>query len=485
MQNSASGSEGSHRDGKAPNRRQKIAVATVFVVAMFINILDATVVNVALPSIAGDFGIPVDQTATINIGYLVAVAVMIPVSGWLGDRLGARGVFTVAIALFTASSAACGLSGSLAELTAFRIAQGIAGGLMTPVGMAMLYRTFPPEERVRLGSITTVPIAFAPAIGPIVGGLITEHVGWEWIFWINVPIGIAAATFTLFAVKPLARATTQRLDIAGFLLAGIGFAGVMYALSEGPSHGWWTPRIVASGLLGLLFLAILVPTELRATAPMIQLRLLALRLFPAANLVTLLSSAGFLGALFAYPLMLQSALHFSPLEAGLLTFPEAIGVMLGVQIAARYYARIGPRAQIVVGQLVTTAILVTISLSVRVDTSPLLPVALMFVIGIGQAHTFMPAQAAAFDTVPKRNLGEATSIYNVFRQVGSAVGVAIAASVMSAVGVPAAPVLGDTDPFMWALLACAACNLAAATVAAFAIHNEDAAPSRGLSPAGE
>ncbi|MEO7124522.1 MAG: DHA2 family efflux MFS transporter permease subunit [Nakamurella sp.] len=475
MQNSAAG------DGENPSSRQKVAVAIVFVVAMFINILDATVVNVALPSIAGDFEIPVDQTATINIGFLVAVAVMIPVSGWLGDRLGARGVFTVAVALFTVASAACGLSDTLAELVIFRIFQGVAGGLMTPVGMSMLYRSYPPAERIRLGSITTVPIAFAPALGPVVGGLLTEHAGWEWIFWINVPIGIAATIFTLVAVKPLARTTTHRLDFAGFVLAGVGFAGLMYALSEGPSRGWLTPGILISGIVGVILLAALVPVELRSTAPMIQLRLLALRLFRAANLVTMLSSAGFIGALFAYPLMLQSALRFSPLEAGLLTFPEAIGVMLGVQIAARFYSRIGPRAQIAGGQLVTASVLVSIALAVRIDTPPAVPIALMFVIGIGQAHTFMPTQAAAFDTVPKRSTGEATSIYNVFRQAGAAIGVALAASVMAVVGLPAVSAAGDTKPFTVALLACAACSIAAAMVAAFAIHNEDAAPSRGLS----
>lgn len=167
----------------AGQRRQKIAVATVFVAAMFINIIDATVVNVALPTIAIDLGVPVENTATINIGFLVAVAVAIPVAGWLGDRFGPREVFLVALAAFTAASAACGLAGTVGQLVAFRIVQGLAGGLMTPVGMAMLYRTFPPNERVRLARITNIPIAFAPAIGPVIGGLLVQNVGWPWIFF--------------------------------------------------------------------------------------------------------------------------------------------------------------------------------------------------------------------------------------------------------------------------------------------------------------
>lgn len=469
------------RAGHTADRRQKVTVATVFVVAMFINILDATVVNVALPSIAADFAVPVDQTATINIGFLVAVAVGIPVSGWLGDRLGAREVFTAAIALFTIASAACGFATTLDQLVLYRIGQGAAGGLMTPVGMAMLYRTFAPAERIRIGRITTIPIAFAPALGPVLGGFITEHIGWEWIFWINLPIGTAAVVFTLAAVRPLPRISTHRLDMAGFVLAGAGFAGLMYALAEGPSQGWLSPPILITGLGGLFLLVVLVPVELRVARPMLQLRLLSLRLFRSANLLTLFSSAGFLGALFVYPLMLQSALGHSPFLAGLLTFPEAIGVMVGTQIAARFYSRIGPRTQIAGGQLVTSSMLVVIALVVRADTALAVPIILMFVIGIGQAHTFMPTQAAAFDTVPRRYTGEGTSLYNAFRQAGSAMGVALAATVLSAVGVAGAAV-GDTTPFTAALLACAACNLVAALIAALTIHDEDAAPSRGLVP---
>lgn len=461
------------------DRRQKIAVATVFVVAMFINILDATVVNVALPTIADDFGIPVDQTATINIGFLVAVAVGIPVSGWLGDRLGARGVFVSAIALFTIASAACGFAATLHQLVLFRIAQGAAGGLMTPVGMAMLYRTFPPHERVRLGRITAIPIAFAPALGPLLGGLLTEHVGWSWIFWINLPIGLAAIVYTLTVVRPFERATGSRLDFAGFLLAGVGFAGLMYALSEGPSHGWTAPIIWIPGLAGIIFLVLLVPVELRSARPMLQLRLFGLRLFRSANLLTLFSSAGFLGALFVYPLLLQSALGYSPLMAGVMTFPEAIGVMLGTQVAARLYPRVGPRALIAAGQGLTGGLLCVIALVLDADTPVLLPILLMFVVGVGQAHTFMPTQAAAFDTVPRRYTGEGTSLYNAFRQAGSAIGIAVAATVMSAVATATAAAPTDTAPFTAALLACAAGNAISALIAGLTIHNEDAAPSRG------
>jgi EmrB/QacA subfamily drug resistance transporter len=355
---------------------------------------------------------------------------------------------------------------------------------MTPVGMAMLYRTFPPNQRIRLGRITNIPIAFAPALGPVVGGLLTEHVGWRWIFGINVPIGILAVLFTVLAVHPLPRTTGNRLDVPGFLLAGAGFAGLMYALSEGPAQGWGTAGILIPGLVGVAMLGVLVPVELRTPRPMLQLRLFALRLFRSANLITMASSAGFIGALFAYPLMLQNALGHSPLTAGLLTFPEAIGVMVGTQIAARLYSRVGPRGLIAAGQAVVAGMLCCIALLVREHTPALVPVVIMFVMGMGQSHTFMPTQAAAFDSVPRARTGEGTSLYNACRQAGSAIGVALAATVIAAVGLPAAAAAGAADPtpFRVALLACAACNVLACLIAAFTVHNEDAAPSRGLAP---
>ncbi|HEY4991719.1 MAG TPA: DHA2 family efflux MFS transporter permease subunit, partial [Nakamurella sp.] len=314
-------------------------MATVFVAAMFINIIDATVVNVALPTIAADFGVPVELTATVNIGFLVAVAVAIPVAGWLGDRFGAREVFLLAVGLFTVASAACGLAATVQQLVIFRILQGIGGGLMTPVGMSMLYRAFPPNERVRLSRIINVPIALAPAIGPVLGGLLVQRASWRWIFGINVPIGVLAVAFTLVAVPTMARRTSSRLDVPGFVLAAVGFASLMFAVSEGASRGWTTPSIWIPGVLGLVLLTLLVVVEGRVAAPMLQLRLFRLRLFRSANLITFASAAGFLGGLFVYPLMLQTTFGYSPLTAGLLTFPEAIGIMIGTQVAARLYRR--------------------------------------------------------------------------------------------------------------------------------------------------
>src|SRR5580698_5576897 len=208
----------------------KISVSIVFVLAMFMAIMDITIVNVALPSLARDFKVNPAHIDSVVVGFLVSLAVFIPASGWLGDRFGMKRIFLLALAIFTVASALCGLSRSLSELVLFRILQGVGGGMLTPVGMAMLFRTFPPAERVRASRILVVPTAFAPALGPVLGGLLVTDVSWRWVFYVNVPIGIVAMTFGALFLHEHKEPDAGRFDLGGFLLAGSGLATLMYAL---------------------------------------------------------------------------------------------------------------------------------------------------------------------------------------------------------------------------------------------------------------
>ena len=192
---------------------QKIAVAVVFVAAMFMNIMDVTIVNVALPTIGREFGVRADAVDTVVIAYLVSLAVFIPASGWLGDRFGPRRVLLTSVVIFTGASALCGAAGSLGQLVFFRVLQGAGGGLMVPVGMAMLFRAFPPAERVRASSIMVIPTAMAPALGPVIGGLFVTDLSWRWVFYVNVPIGIAAVTFGLVFLAPQTAPQPGRFDL--------------------------------------------------------------------------------------------------------------------------------------------------------------------------------------------------------------------------------------------------------------------------------
>ena len=411
----------------------KISVSIVYVAAIFMSIMDSTVVNVALPSIARDLHASSASIDAIVVGYLVSLAVVIPASGWLGDRFGTKRVFLSALALFSLASALCGLAGNLTILVLFRILQGMAGGAMTPVGNAILYRTFPPSQRVQVSRILIIPTVIAPATGPVLGGFLVDRFSWSWVFYINVPIGIAACLFGLFFLYEHKEQNAGKFDVVGFVLAGAGLALLMYALSEGPSHGWLAPDILICGIVGIVILVAFVVIELRTKEPMIDLRLLGNRLFRTCNLITLFSSAGFLGVLFIGPLYLQEARGVSALMSGLTTFPEAIGVVLSTQIVARLYPRIGPRRLMAGGLLGVTVTMSLLSL-MGSDTTLWLMRILMFLTGAGMAYSFLPVQAAAFATISSSDTGRASALYNAQRQIGAAFGVAILSSVLNAVG---------------------------------------------------
>src|ERR1700729_3950249 len=213
---------------------------------MFMSIMDVTIVNVALPTIGRDFAVSPTAVDSISIPFLVSLAVFIPASGWLGDRFGGKRVLLTAIVVFTIASALCGLASSLGELVAFRVLQGVGGGMLAPVGMAMLFRVFPPEERIRASAILTVPTTFAPALGPVLGGLLVTDLSWRWVFYVNVPIGIAAFAFGLLFLRQRSEVKRTRFDLPGFLLSGIGLGAFMYGFSEGPIAGWGSTRVLAT-----------------------------------------------------------------------------------------------------------------------------------------------------------------------------------------------------------------------------------------------
>lgn len=284
---------------------QKVVVAIIYVSAMILNTLDATIVTVALSTLAREFAVSPASIESVVIGYLVSLAVFIPVSGWLGDRFGTKRVFLIALAIFTISSAMCGLAQSLPQLVLFRVLQGVGGGMLTPVGMAMLYRTFPPQERMAVGRILMFATILGPALGPILGGAIIESASWRWIFLVNIPLGLAALVFGMVFLNEHREDEAGSFDFPGFLLGGSGFAFTMYALSEGAQKGWATPKIVIASLLGAGLLLSFIYVELHKSNPMIQLRLLQNRLFGSTILVSFFGAAAFIGVLFLVPLFFR------------------------------------------------------------------------------------------------------------------------------------------------------------------------------------
>ncbi len=456
---------------------QKIAVGAVFVSAMFMNIMDITIVNVALPTIGRDFHIAPTAVDGIVIAYLVSLAVFIPASGWLGDRFGGKRVLMSAIVVFTLGSVLCGLAQNMTELVIFRVIQGAGGGMLAPVGMAMLFRVFPPSERVRAASIMTIGTTLAPAIGPVLGGLLVTELSWRWVFFVNLPIGIAAVTFGALCLERSAPQDAGTFDIPGFILGGAGLGLVMYGVSEGPLKGWGSPAVIASCVIGVSLLAALVFVELRTTQPMVDLRLLSARLFRSSTSVIFLSSAAFLGALYLIPLYFQDARGLSALQSGLSTFPEAFGVMIGAQFASRLiYPRLGPRRHITGGLLLLTVIMFLLT-QITLTTSLWLIRGLMFLLGMVVAQVFVPDQAAAFAMISPASTGRASTLFNTSRQVGSAVGVAVLSTVLIGVGTThGAGGISQPDLRAYHLAFAAAAAFAlAGTAFSLTIHDSDAA----------
>jgi EmrB/QacA subfamily drug resistance transporter len=413
---------------------QKVAVGVVFVAAMFMSIMDTTIVNVALPTIGRDFRVSATSVDSISIAFLVSLAVFIPSSGWLGDRFGGKRVLLAAIAVFTAASALCGLASSLGELVAFRILQGAGGGMLAPVGMAMLFRAFPPAERIRASAILTVPTTFAPALGPVLGGLLVTDLSWRWVFYVNLPIGVATFAFGAIFLRQPPQDQPGRFDLVGFLLSGFGLGLVMYGVSEGPDLGWHRPEVLGTIAAGAVLLVAMVVVELREAEPIVDLRLLGNRLFRAGNGVMVLASIAFLGTLYAISLYYQDGRGLSPLGSGLSTFPEALGVMGGAQLASRVlYPRLGPHRHISLGLIGTSASIGLLAL-MGPNTSLWWARLLMVTLGLSMAQVFVPVQAASFATITPAATGRASTMFNAMRQLGGAVGVAVLTTVIVLVG---------------------------------------------------
>jgi len=456
----------------------KWIVAIVFVSGVFMDILDTTSVNVALPTLAREFDATTSQIEWVVLGYLLSLAVWIPASGWIGDRFGTKKVYLFALVMFTGASVLCGTATSLNELTAFRILQGVGGGMLVPVGTAMLFRAFPPIERAKASTVLIIPTVLAPALGPVIGGWFVTYHSWRWIFYLNVPIGIVAFAFGLVGLREHKEPNAGRFDLVGFVLSGSGLAAILFALSRGPADGWGSPIVVVPMVYGVLAFTALVYVETHIDEPMLALRLFKERMFRNANIVTGLAFGSFAGVLFLLPLFLQELLGLTAIQSGLTTFPQAVGMILASQVAGRLYHTVGPR-RLIIGGLIALSIVTFPLAAVGFGTSLWLIRLIMFARGVCMAFAFVPIQAASYANVEPVDTGRASAIYSAQRQIAASLGVAILATVLVEatthfLGGTVNPANAAMDAYHVAFFV-AACLVAVAAFSAFLIRDRDAA----------
>jgi EmrB/QacA subfamily drug resistance transporter len=411
--------------------RRTLAVAGVVILGALMSILDATIVNVALDALARELDAPLATIQWVATGYLLSLAIVIPLAGWFSERFGSKRIWLVSVALFGAGSALCGLATSAEMLVAFRVLQGLGGGMIMPVSMSLLAQTAGPQRIGRVMSVVGVPMLLGPVLGPVLGGLIVTSASWRWIFYVNVPIvAVALVLGARILERSSGRADAGRLDWRGVALLCPGMAGVVFGLSEMESHGGlsqpiaYLPMIAGAGLVALF-----ARHALRADRPLLDVRLFRSRHFSAAAGATFLIGASMFGSMLVLPLYYQVARGQDALAAGLLMAPQGIGAALAMPFSGRLVDRTGGGRVALAGCSVMA--LATIPFAfVTADTSPALLHCVLLIRGLGLGFSMMPAMAAAYAWLDTSQVPRATSALNGLQRVGGSIGTALLAVVL-------------------------------------------------------
>jgi EmrB/QacA subfamily drug resistance transporter len=411
--------------------RQTLVVGGVVILGAIMSILDATIVNVALDTLSRDLDSPLATIQWVTTGYLLALATVIPLSGWLSERFGSRRVWMASVALFAVGSVACGLATSAAMLIAFRLLQGLGGGLILPVGQSVLAQVAGPARVGRVMSVIGVPMLLGPVLGPVLGGLILTGASWRWIFYVNVPIAVAAlALAARLLPRGIGRADAGRLDRVGVALLPPGLVAIVFGLSEIETHGGITsPLAFGPIVVGLCLVALFVRHALATERPLLDVRLFRSLHFSAAAATVFVAGAALFGAMLLLPLYFQLARGEDALAAGLLIAPQGIGAAIVLPFAGRLVDRTGGGWVVIVGCVVMT--IATAPLAwVRSDTSTVLLHALLFVRGMGLGATMMPSMAAAYARLNPAQVPGATATLNVLQRTGGSLGTALVSVVL-------------------------------------------------------
>jgi EmrB/QacA subfamily drug resistance transporter len=395
--------------------------------------LDTLVVSTALSTIRLKLHASVEQLEWTVNAYNLSFAVLLITAAALGDRFGRRSLYATGLALFAAASAACALAPSVGWLIAARTLQGAGAALIMPLGLALLSEAFPPERRGAAIGIFSAITGLAVASGPLVGGAIVQGISWEWIFWVNVPIGLLAAPLVLARMRK-SYGPQASLDTPGLALVTLGALGIVWGLVRGNQAGWGSPEVLAALVAGVLSTVAFIRWELRAGEPMLPMRLFRSRAFSAGNAVIFCTFAALFGTVFFYAQLLQTALGYGPLGAGLRLLPYTATFMTVAPVAGALADRIGERPLLVGGLTLQTAGLAWLALIAKPDLAYSQMLAPFIIAGVGVSMAIPSAQNSVVGSVAGEALGKAAGVNSMMRELGGVFGIAVAVAVFAATG---------------------------------------------------
>jgi EmrB/QacA subfamily drug resistance transporter len=405
--------------------RRILAIGSVVVLGAIMAMLDITVVNVAIDHLIQEFDTDLSTIQWVATGYTLALATVIPLSGWAADRFGTKRIYLTAVFLFMVGSALAGMSWSVESLIFFRVLQGFGGGMLMPLGMTILTKAAGPERIGRVMAVIGVPMMLGPIVGPILGGWLVDDVSWRWIFFINVPVGLVTMLLGVRLLEKDEPKPTEKLDVLGLILLSPGLAALIYGLAQVPAHGGVdSPEVYLPAGAGAVLVALFIWHAMRAENALIDLRLFRDRAFSVSMLAMVLFVVAFFGSMLLFPLYFQQVRGEDALAAGLLLAPQGIGAMLMMPVAGQIVDRIGSARIAQTGILVIVACMVLFT-QLDGDTSYLLIGADLFVMGLGMGMTMMPIMSAALKTLKQDQVSRASTSLNIIQQVAASIGTAL------------------------------------------------------------
>lgn len=403
-------------------------------IGTFMAVLDATIVNVGLPKIMASFGVGLDKIEWVITAYMLAMAVMLPTSGWMADKFGYKRIYFIGLFLFTFGSMLCGISSDENMLIVARIIQGLGAGTIQPLGMAIITREFPVQQRGIALGFWAIAAAASVSFGPLIGGYLIDRFSWPLIFDVNVPVGIIAMLFTIIIQREYKSNKLRKFDVVGFISVTVFLPLTLYVLSEGNaatnSQGWHSPHILGFAAIALVALAIFLTAEFTVKEPLLDLRLLKNHNFGMANVIMLIFSIGMFGSTFLLPVFLQNSLGYSAFQAGAVFLP--VGIIQGIiaPVSGRISDKISAKFPLLLGViLMSFSFFLNSKMSWMTELHSIMMS--LYIRGIGMGLIFTALSTVSLLEIPREKMAQASAISNSIRQLGGSLGVAILATLLT------------------------------------------------------